>query len=79
MKLRRLSIGTFNLFNLNEPGLPIYTDENGWTQAEYNLKIDFTQRVIRTLKPDILVSRNCGTRLRSRGLWMPPVSAPSTT
>ena len=26
MKLQRLSIGTFNLYNLNEPGLPIYTD-----------------------------------------------------
>ena len=22
MKLKRLSIGTFNLYNLNEPGLP---------------------------------------------------------
>ena len=34
MKLQRLSIGTFNLYNLNEPGLPIYTDANGWSQAE---------------------------------------------
>ena len=40
MKLKRLSIGTFNLYNLNEPGLPIYTDESGWSQEEYDLKID---------------------------------------
>ena len=54
MKLRQLSIGTFNLYNLNEPGVAIYTDRDGWTQAEYDLKIDFTRRMIQTLKPDIL-------------------------
>lgn len=52
MKLRQLSIGTFNLYNLNEPDLPIYTGR-GWTPAEYNLKIDGTQRTIRQLHPDI--------------------------
>ena len=54
MNLQRLSIGTFNLYNLNEPGVPIYTDQDGWTQAEYDLKIDFTQEMIRRLRPDIL-------------------------
>ena len=53
MKLKRLSIGTFNLYNLNEPGLPIYTDESGWSQEEYDLKIDWTARMIRLLHPDI--------------------------
>lgn len=52
MKLRRLSIGTFNLFNLNEPGLPLY-GRDGWTEAQYAAKIDFTQRMIRLLRPDV--------------------------
>jgi endonuclease/exonuclease/phosphatase family metal-dependent hydrolase len=53
MNLTRLSIGTFNLYNLNEPGLPIYTDATGWSQEEYDRKIDWTQRTIRMLRPDV--------------------------
>lgn len=52
MKLKKLKIGTFNLLNLNEPGLPIYTGA-GWTQEQYDRKIDWTQRNIRQLQPDI--------------------------
>lgn len=54
MKLRSLKIGTFNLYNLNEPGLAIYTDRNGWTQAEYDAKIDWTGRMIALLGADVL-------------------------
>jgi hypothetical protein len=54
MNLKRLSIGTFNLYNLNEPGLPIYSDRSGWSQAEYDWKIDWTSRTVpKLLKPDI--------------------------
>ncbi|MHC1550207.1 endonuclease/exonuclease/phosphatase family protein [Phyllobacterium sp. K27] len=53
MKLKRLSIGTFNLYNLNEPGLPIYTDKAGWSQEEYERKIGWTSATIRMLHPDI--------------------------
>ncbi|PDT51305.1 MULTISPECIES: endonuclease/exonuclease/phosphatase family protein [Sinorhizobium] len=53
MKLKRLTIGTFNLYNLNEPGLPIYTNADGWSEEEYGRKIDWTQRTIRLLHPDI--------------------------
>jgi predicted extracellular nuclease len=53
MNLRQLSIGSFNLYNLNEPGLPIYTDRDGWTQAEYDLKIDWAARQLRMLKADV--------------------------
>jgi endonuclease/exonuclease/phosphatase family metal-dependent hydrolase len=52
MKLKTFSIGTFNLLNLNEPGKKLYTGA-GWTKAQYDLKIDWTQRNIRLLKPDI--------------------------
>lgn len=54
MNLTRLSLGTFNLYNLNEPTLPIYTDKDGWSQAEYDLKIAWTAQNIRLLRPDIL-------------------------
>ncbi|PTM51133.1 endonuclease/exonuclease/phosphatase family protein [Phreatobacter oligotrophus] len=53
MKLQSLSIGTFNLYNLNEPNLPIYSNKNGWTSDQYKLKIDWTGRIIRTLRPDV--------------------------
>lgn len=53
MKLRELSIATFNLYNLNEPGLAIYTDQNGWTQAEYDRKIAWTARNLTILKSHI--------------------------
>jgi hypothetical protein len=54
MNLRTLSIGTFNLFNLNEPGLALYRDRDGWSESEYEGKIEWTQRSIRLLHPDIL-------------------------
>ncbi|BAT58238.1 endonuclease/Exonuclease/phosphatase family protein [Variibacter gotjawalensis] len=53
MKLKKLSIGTFNLLNLNEPNLPMYTDKKGWSDAQYVLKIDWTQRLLKLLRPDI--------------------------
>lgn len=54
MNLDRLSIASFNLFNLNEAGLPVYTDANGWSEDEYRKKIDWTARNIRSLHPDVL-------------------------
>ncbi|WP_077001663.1 endonuclease/exonuclease/phosphatase family protein [Variovorax sp. KK3] len=53
MKLKELSLATFNLYNLNEPGLPLYADKDGWTQDEYDLKIAWTARQLRILKSDI--------------------------
>ena len=53
MKSRTLSIATFNLYNLNLPGLPVYTDKDGWSEAEFALKIDWTARQIRQLPADV--------------------------
>lgn len=53
MKLKTVSFTTFNLYNLNEPGLPIYTDANGWTQAEYDRKIVWTSRLLREMQADV--------------------------
>lgn len=54
MKLRELSMASFNLYNLNEPGLPIYTDKDGWTEAEHALKIEWTARVLRLVRADLI-------------------------
>jgi hypothetical protein len=53
MKLKQLSIATFNLYNLNEPGLPVYTDTEGWSADEYTLKIRWTAWQIRLHRPDV--------------------------
>lgn len=53
MNLRQLSIASFNLYNLNEPGLPIYTDRDGWSQAEYDSKIAWTAAQLQRLPSDI--------------------------
>jgi predicted extracellular nuclease len=53
MKLKTLSIATFNLYNLNEPGLPIYTDRDGWTADEYARKIDWTSHQLKFLNSDV--------------------------
>lgn len=52
MNLKEFSIATFNLYNLNEPNLPVYSGA-GWSPAEYDLKIAWTARQLKTLKSDI--------------------------
>lgn len=53
MNLRELSIATFNLYNLNEPGRPLYTDRDGWSEAEYERKIAWTVRQLTVLRSDV--------------------------
>ena len=53
MKSRTLSVATFNLYNLNLPGLPVYTDQDGWSEAEFALKIDWTAQQLRQLPSDV--------------------------
>jgi predicted extracellular nuclease len=48
-----ISFATFNLYNLNLPGEAIYTDSNGWTQAEYHKKIAWTADVLAGLEADV--------------------------
>jgi predicted extracellular nuclease len=54
MKLTRLSVATFNLLNLNLPGLRMYRDANGWTPEEYRRKIAWSAAQFDWLKPDVL-------------------------
>jgi hypothetical protein len=53
MKRPTLSVASFNLFNLNKPGLPLHGGATGWTQPEYERKLDWTARNLSFLKSDI--------------------------
>jgi predicted extracellular nuclease len=53
MNLDALSIGTFNLLNLNRPGLPVYSDRDGWSEEEYARKIAWTARIVGQRRPDV--------------------------
>ncbi|MCU0905398.1 MAG: hypothetical protein MUE83_16250 [Tabrizicola sp.] len=54
MNLRTLDIATFNLLNLNEPGLPLYGDNDAWTPEVYGRKIDWSKRVLTRLRPQVM-------------------------
>lgn len=53
MNLRKFSVATFNLYNLNEPGLPIYTDRDGWSQDDYDRKIAWTAQQLQWMQSDL--------------------------
>ncbi len=54
MKLKQLSFATFNLRNMNMPGLAIHTDSDGWSQAEFDAKIRWSAMQLTLLKPDVV-------------------------
>jgi len=51
---KTLSFTNFNLYNLNEPGLPIYTDADGWSQESYDRKIAWTARMFGEMRADVI-------------------------
>ena len=51
--LRNLSFATSNLFNINEPGLAIYSDTDGWSQDQYDKKVEWTADAIKVLDADV--------------------------
>lgn len=53
MAAKTVSFTSFNLFNLNEPGLPLHNGAPGWTQAEYDRKIIWTSRMLRDMQSDV--------------------------
>lgn len=53
MARTQVSFATCNLFNLNEPGLPIYRDSDGWPLDQYELKVDWLSQTLRSLNADI--------------------------
>ena len=53
MSRTKVSLATLNLYNLNEPGEPIYRDAAGWSQDEYDKKIEWTARNVADLAADV--------------------------
>lgn len=53
MPRTELTFATCNLLNLNEPGIRIYSDSDGWSQDEYDKKIEWTSQMIGTLRADV--------------------------
>ena len=49
-----LSVATFNLYNLNLPGGPMYRDEDGWSPQEYAAKVAWSAGVVARLAPDVV-------------------------
>ena len=49
----QLSFATCNLYNLNEPGLRIYRDSDGWSQAEYDKKIAWMASALESMRSDV--------------------------
>lgn len=45
----RISFASFNLYNLNLPGAAVYSDRDGWSEQEYELKLDWSAAMIRGL------------------------------
>lgn len=54
MNLTSLSVATFNLYNLNLPGLPMYRDTEGWDGDQYERKVAWSARMLREVQPDVL-------------------------
>ncbi len=54
MNLRRFSVATFNLFNLQLPGRPMNPRQTPWSDAEFASKIDWIARMLRQLEADIV-------------------------
>lgn len=53
MATKTVSFTSFNLYNLNEPFLPVYTDTDGWSQMEYDRKIGWTARMLLQMQADV--------------------------
>jgi predicted extracellular nuclease len=53
MSQNTISFTSFNLYNLNEPGLAIYSDTDGWDQQVYDRKIAWTAAMMRIMQADV--------------------------
>lgn len=49
-----ISFATFNLYNLNEPGLPIYDDKDGWTAEQYAAKVRWAGNMLGCVAADVI-------------------------
>jgi predicted extracellular nuclease len=56
---RDISFATFNLYNLNLPGQPIYNNAGGWTQDEFDRKAAWTADKLKLLDADVIGFQEC--------------------
>lgn len=54
MKLRKFSVATINLYNLQLPGRPMNPNQTPWTQPEYDRKVAWLGAQVRDLDADVV-------------------------
>lgn len=54
MDLDRVSVATFNLYNLQRPGRPVNPTQQPWTEAEYARKVAWTADLLETVDADVV-------------------------
>ncbi len=54
MPRTQLSFASFNLYNLNLPGKPMYKNQSGWSVDQYNKKISWSAERLLDLQPDVV-------------------------
>ena len=54
-----ISFATFNLYNLNEAGLPIYDDKDGWTAEQYEAKLRWSGAMLGCVAADVFGFQEC--------------------
>lgn len=50
---RYVSFANSNLYNINEPGLAIYSDTDGWTPQEYEKKVEWIAGQVKSVDADV--------------------------
>ncbi|MFQ5623854.1 MAG: endonuclease/exonuclease/phosphatase family protein [Paracoccaceae bacterium] len=53
MARTQFSVGSFNLYNLQRAGLPLYFNTTPWTQAEYDRKVAWAGRMLARKPADV--------------------------
>src|SRR5690606_13798140 len=53
MLSRTVSFANFNLYNLNEPGLPMYRNSAGWTADAVARKVAWSSAMLRRARADV--------------------------
>jgi endonuclease/exonuclease/phosphatase family metal-dependent hydrolase len=54
MLSKTVSFTSFNLFNLNEPGLPMYRNRNGWSADAVERKVGWTSAMLERARADVI-------------------------
>ena len=53
MARTQLSFASCNLYNINLPGLSVYSDRDGWDQKAYDKKVKWTGSILSSMVSDV--------------------------